>query len=295
MRGISAAADSSFRAFNKSLDRGDSQMAFFGLFGKDADMDADANRSAATVDFEDMELSAKEYESNAALDEKFFCDYLDKNVSVIVRGPENWEPFIDYAVNIFFNHETLMAQLKKLQTRKGVELGVIPMRLGDVLDRAVWNGDCKAVFIFGLKEQKMVLSRKDLGQMRDSLDCYSRVYGINSGTLDIRPGIAELKKSWVYIIGELPRPNEDGVRNSSEEYWVKTTTNFGDEELVECYFTKDEAKRHAGEEFVSAAKLGEILEFCGPLVVEPYSSNWLKVGGKQPSAYDYFVQQKTNN
>ena len=269
------------------------QMAFFGLFGKDNDSEQNAAGAAATVDFEDMELPAKEYESNVSAEEKFFRDYLDKNVSVIVRGADNWEPFIDYAVNIFFNHETMMEQLKKLQTRKGVDLAVVPMRFGDVLDRAVWNGDCKAVYIFGLMEQKLIISRKDLGQMRDLLDCYSRVYGINIGTQEFRPGIAELKKEWVYIIGELPRPNEDGVRSSSEEYWVKTTTNFGDEELVECYFTKEEARRHAGEEFVSSAKLGELLEFCGPLIVEPYSSNWLKVGGKQPSAYDFYVKERT--
>ncbi len=270
------------------------KMAFFGLFGKDSDNDADAKGTAATVEFEDLELPAKDYESNVSAEEKFFRDYLDKNVSVIVRSAENWEPFIDYSVNIFFNHETLTKELKRLQTRKGVDLAVVPMRFGDVLDRAVWNGDCKAIFIFGLMEQKVVISRKDLGQMRDLLDCYSRVYGINSGTQEIRPGIAELKKNWVYIIGELPRPNEDGVRSSSEEYWVQTTDKFGDEELVECYFTKEEAKRHAGDEFVSSAKLGEILEFCGPLIVEPYSSNWLKIGGKQPSAYDFYVQEKKN-
>lgn len=282
-----------FRIDIKILDRGEMQMAFFGLFGKDSENDAAAG-APATVDFEDMALPAKEYETNVEVDEKILRDYLDKNVSVIVRSPENWEPFIDFSVNIFFNHETMAAQLKKLQTRKGVDLAVIPMRFGDVLDKAVWNGDCRAVFIFGLRSEKMVIARKDLGQMRDLLDCYSRVYGINIGTQEIRPGIAELKQSWVYIIGELPRPNEDGVRSSSEEYWVKTTDRFGDEELVECYFTKDEARKHAGEEFVSSAKLGELLEFCGPLIVEPYSSNWLKIGGRQPSAYDFYVQQKTS-
>ena len=268
-------------------------MALFGLFGRGS-ADDDAKPAQQTVDFEDMELSAHEYESNITAQEKFFMDYLDKNVSVIVRGPDNWEPFIDYAVNIFFSKDTLLTQLKKLQTRKGVDLAVIPMRFGDILDKAVWNGDCKAVFIYGLRDQKLIISRKELGQIRDILDCYSRVYGINIGTVEQRPGIAELKKSWVYVIGDLPRPDKNGVRDPNAEYWVKKTSNFGDEELVECYFTKEAAKRHADGEFVSSAKLGEILDYCGPLVVEPYSSNWLKIGGRQPSAYDFYVlSQKT--
>lgn len=265
-------------------------MGFFDRFGKKKE-EAPAAPASAVV--EDFLMDDKEYESTIEADQTLITSILDRNVSVIVKGENNWDYFIDYAVYICFDHDTMNKILTKLRTRKGADLGAVTMRFGNVLNSAAWNGDCKAVFLLGLQGEKQVIARKDLVPIKDMLEGYARIYQFNTGENDLHDTMAYLRLKWMYIIGALPRADEDGKRDKNEAYTVKRT-KFAGIDYVECYLSKENAKRYANGELVTSVRLTELVDFCGTVIVEPYSSNWMTFGGRQYTAEEFFFNQGLN-
>lgn len=244
-----------------------------GLFGSKGFNDKSPKPSMA-----DKKLPDSDYRSTIEADDPDFFGKLDKNVSVIIKNESSQDYFIDSGIYICFSGNARHEQLGKMRLLKGDSISAVMMRLSTVLKSALERQNCRAIFVLGLTDKKEVIARRELEEIKELIYSSELLYRRAVGELKTTQVYEQLRKTFVYVIGELPRTDANGMRNLTKKTDIAKFEWIGDDARTSaiCYLDKRTARLYNPDKLSSSIRLAELTEAFGSVILEPYSSNWLE-------------------
>ena len=254
-----------------------------GVFGFGSKSEPEKTERPEKVNIKDQKFDDAEYRSTMKADDPRIIGALDKNVSVIVKSEGGLDHFIDYSIYVCFSGQARSDTLQKLRTRKGETVSAVMMRLGTVLKSAFDRQDCRSVFLLGLDGERQVLAKRDIEEIKDILDGFDILYQRALGEITTAEAFEALRKSFVYVVGTLPRPDENGVRRLTQEIDVEKLEWTGDDARTSalCYLDKRTARIGRPQALTSSIRLGEFASGFGSVILEPNSSNWIEFNASE--------------
>lgn len=226
----------------------------------------------------DKNLPDSDYKSTISADDPKFYSKFDKNVSVIIKNESSQDHYIDHGVYICFSGMSCAEVLKDLQHKKGASISAKMMRFGTILNEVLAKPDCRSVFLYGYTSTREAVSRTDLEGIKELIQGYELLRKRAVGEMNSAVLYDMLKKNFVYVIGELPRTDENGNRHFDKSVNIKKFIFTGSDARVSamCYLDKRTAKLTYPNEVPSAIRLVELATSVGSVILEPESSNWVE-------------------
>lgn len=226
----------------------------------------------------DKKLLDNDYRSTMKADDPSLFGKLDKNVAVIIKNENSRDYFIDHGVYICFSGCAVHEQLKRLRLLKGETISAVMMRLGTVLKSIIENQKCRAAFLYGLTDQKQVIARRDIEEMKELINAQELLYRRAIGEISTADIYDQMKKNFVYVIGDLPHTDANGVRHLHKDIDIEKFVWKGDDARISalCYLDRRTARLTKPDVLTSSVRLGELADAFGTVILEPYSSNWIE-------------------
>ncbi len=249
-----------------------------GLFGFGNKNETEKTVRSEKVNIKDQKFDDAEYRSTMKADDPKILSLLDKNISVIIKSEGSLDHFIDYGIYICFSGQAVGDCLKKLRSKKGETVSAVIMRLGTALRSVFDRQDCRAAFLIGLDGERQVLAKRDLEEIKELLEGYEVLYRRAVGEITNEQAFEALRKRFVYVVGTLPRPDENGVRHLTQDIDVEKFEWTGDDARTSalCYLDKRTARLGRPNALTSSIRLGEFAEGFGSVILEAKSGNWIE-------------------